>query len=104
MSVRLPQLEKLHAADPGDADVMYMLAQEYANAGDAPKALQWYDRCLERDPGYLYGYFHKAKVLEMQGDPTRAVVTLREGVSRARSAGNSKALSELSSYLEALGG
>jgi tetratricopeptide (TPR) repeat protein len=101
---RLPQLEKLHAADPRDADVMYMMAQEYMKVGDARLATSWYDKCLAADADYHYAYYHKARALELLGETPNAIETLRAGIDRADAARNGKALSELSSYLEALGG
>lgn len=101
---RLAQLEKLLAADPADADVMYMLAQEHAKAGDFAAAIGWYDRCLTASPAYHYAFFHKAKAQESLGDVGAALTTLREGRSRAMKAGDAKASSELSAYLDELEG
>ncbi|MEM1026995.1 MAG: tetratricopeptide repeat protein [Planctomycetota bacterium] len=98
MSDRLPQLEKLHAADPHDADVTYMLALEHAK-GEGPdaaaQALRWLDRTLALDPGYHYAYFQKAKLLDAQGDPEAAHATLDAGLARAQADGNTKAFGEL---------
>lgn len=101
---RLAQLEKLLAADPADADVLYMLAQEHAKAGDHAAALAWYDKCLAVSPAYHYAYFHKAKSLEAMGDIAGAVDVLRAGRSRAAHAGDAKAASELGAYLDELEG
>ena len=54
---RLDKLHKLREADPTDADVPYMIAQEVAKEGDHETAIEWYDRCIELDPNYLYAYF-----------------------------------------------
>ena len=99
---RLDQLKKLHAADPADADVMYMLAQEHAKAGDHAGAVGWYDRCLLASPAYHYAYFHKAKSQQASGDLGGALATLREGRARATKASDAKAAGELGAYLEEL--
>lgn len=99
---RLAQLEKLHAADAADADVMYMLAQEHAKAGDFAVAVSWYDRCLTADPAYVYAFFHKARALQAAGDSTAAAATVRTGLARARELGQSKAQNELASLLDEL--
>lgn len=99
---RLAQLEKLLAADPSDADVPYMIAQEHGASGRHDEAVAWYDRCLALDAGYLYAYYHKAKSLEAMGEGAAARALLRAGLARARSAGDGKAANELAAYLDEL--
>lgn len=99
---RIAQLEKLHAADPGDADVMYMMAQEHAKEARWDEAVSWYDRCLGADPAYLYAYFHKARALESGERIDEALATLRAGLAKARGAGDAKATNEIASYLDQL--
>lgn len=99
---RLAQLEKLLAADPTDADVLYMVAQEHAKAGDHGKAVEWYDRCLAASPTYHYAYFHKARSQEAMGDLAAAAGTVAAGLESATRAGDSKAQGELAGYLDQL--
>lgn len=101
---RVPQLMKLHAADPADADVLYMLAQEYARAGDRAQAQVWYDRCLSADADYLYAYFHKSRSQQADGDRTGALATARAGHARARTKGDAKATNELAGLIDELEG
>lgn len=96
---RLAQLEKLHAADPNDADVAYMLAHEHIKGGDTPAALHWFDTCLKLDPKYHYAYYHKAKALSADDRTDDALRVLNEGLARATRDGNSKAASEISQML-----
>lgn len=96
---RLEQLTRLHAADPTDADVPYMIAQEHAKAGDYGAAVEWYDRCLALDADYHYAYFHKARALESAGRAGDARNALTTGLERARAAGNTKASGEITEYL-----
>jgi len=101
---RLAKLAKLHASDPEDTDILYMLAQEHASAGDHAAAIAWYDRCLARDPLYLYAYFHKARSLEAMERSADAAQVLRTGLEHARRKGDAKAVSELAAYLDQLPG
>lgn len=101
---RLAQLQKLHEQDPSDADILYMLAQEFAKAGDTAQAVAWYDKCLATDPGYLYAYFHKARALQAADDDAGAIACLCEGLVEARRRGDAKAASEMAGFLDELGG
>jgi len=104
MSERLAKLSALLAADPTDTFVLYALAQEHAKAGDHAQAVIYYDRTLATDPAYCYAYFHKARSQQEQGDIASAVRTVREGLLAAQKSGDGKALGELSSLLDELGG
>lgn len=99
---RLAQLEKLHASDPADADIAYMIAQELAKERRYDEAVAWYDRCLALDPAYHYAHYHKARALEEAERVDEAVSTLRAGLAAARSAGDAKASNELGAYLDQL--
>lgn len=99
---RLDKLMSLFESDPADAEIPYMIAQEHARAGEHEHAVAWYDRCLAVEPGHHYAYFHKARSLDALGRLDDARECLRDGASRARSAGEAKAFSELSGYLEQL--
>lgn len=100
---RLDKLTALHADDPADADVLYMIAQEHAKLGDIESSVEWYDRCLAVDADYHYAYFHKAKVLEAAARVEEARTTLQVGLERATAAGNAKASGEIGEYLGSLG-
>ncbi len=102
MTDRLEQLQKLHAADPEDADVTYMIAMEHMKLGDATgglAVLDWLDKTLALDPGYLYAYFQKAKAQSQLGDDDTATATLKLGIEKAQQAGDAKAVNELSELL-----
>jgi tetratricopeptide (TPR) repeat protein len=98
----IAELERLLAADPGDAFLLYGLAQEHAKTGNHDKALEFFDRCLAADPCYCYAYFHKARSQERMGRVEEAAATLRAGAGAARKAGDAHALSEISAYLDEL--
>jgi len=95
MNDRLTQLCKLHEADPGDADVPYMIALEHAKAEGHATAVDWLDKTLALDPGYHYAYFQKAKMLSELGEDQDALAALDAGIARATADGHAKAVSEL---------
>src|ERR1043165_786287 len=90
----IEQLEKLLAADPRDAFVLYGLGQEHAKRGDVARAVEFYDRCLAADPGYCYAFFHKARALEVAGRKGEAAGALREGMWGGRRAEDRPGLAE----------
>jgi tetratricopeptide (TPR) repeat protein len=99
----ISQLERLLAAEPGDAFLLYALAQEQAKAGRHGEAVASYDRCLSIDADACYAYFHKARSQETLGDQAGAVLTLRTGLEAARRTGDAKAAGEISGELARLG-
>jgi tetratricopeptide (TPR) repeat protein len=103
MTDRIEQLRNLLEADPGDAFCLYSLAQEYAKAGEPQQAIAYFDRTIEADPAYCYAYYHKARVLEDQGDLGDAKRTLETGLDRAKQAGDQKAIAEIGDFLQQLG-
>jgi len=99
---RLERLHKLLAADPTDADVPYMIAQEHSSRSDNAEAIAWYDKCLAIDGDYLYAYYHKARAQQAAASLDEARATIHAGLERARAAGNEKAARELAELLELL--
>ena len=85
----------MHAADPGDADLPYMIAIEHGNAQRFDDAIAWLDKTLALDAHYHYAYFQKAKMLSELGDDDDAVAVLDEGIAKAAATNDGKALGEL---------
>jgi tetratricopeptide (TPR) repeat protein len=98
MPTRLEQLQTLHAADPNDPDVTYMIAMEHSKppTNDRATTIDWLNKTLDLDPNYLYAYFQKAKAQSEQGNNDAAKATLQLGIQKSKSALDSKAVSELS--------
>ena len=103
MPDRLAQLERLHAADPDDVDLRYMIALEHAKAGRADEAIAWLDRVLERDAHYHYAYYQKAKLLHSLGRDDEVDSVLALGISQAQGKADQKALSELQQLRQTMG-
>lgn len=99
---RLDQLRKLHAADPDDADVCYMVAQELGKAGEHAQAIEWYDKCLQADAAYCYAYFFKALAQDAIGSRPDAVETINAGLTHAHESKHPKTISELTGLHEQL--
>ncbi|MCL4743235.1 MAG: tetratricopeptide repeat protein [Phycisphaerales bacterium] len=95
----IEQLERLLAVDPGDAFVLYGLAQEWARRGDHERAVEFYRRAAAADADNAYTAFHLARSLEAIGDEDGARRTLEEGLAIARRVGDAKAASEIATYL-----
>ncbi len=96
---RIEKLLKLHAADPADADVPYMIALEHTKGEYPEDALPWLDKAIDLNPDYLYAYYQKGQLQARLGDRDAAVATLKQGLERATAAGNQKAISELTELL-----
>ena len=96
------QLLQMLQRQPDDPFLLYGLAMEYKKAGDADKALEYFDHVLRRDPNYCYAYYQRAQVHESLGDVDAARRTLRQGVEAARRSGDAHALSEIEAALTLL--
>ncbi|MEM6334807.1 MAG: hypothetical protein AAF823_15845 [Planctomycetota bacterium] len=95
MSDRLTRLMQLHAADPADAELCYMIGLEYGKAGADDDALAWLDKAIAADPAFGYAYFQKGKHLLDAGRDADAAAALDAGIAAAQAAGDGKALGEL---------
>ncbi|MEM1209316.1 MAG: hypothetical protein AAGI54_08615 [Planctomycetota bacterium] len=95
MTARMDQLLKLHAADPADAELCYMIGLEHGKTGALDDALAWLDKALAADPAFGYAYFQKGKHLMDVGRDADATAALDAGIAAARQAGDAKALGEL---------
>ena len=102
MSDRLAQLLKLHEADPADPFLTYGVAMEHVKAESFDDAVAWLDKTLERDAGYCYAYFQKAKALSALGREDDAREAVAAGIKAAKAAGDEKAFGELEELREVL--
>lgn len=102
MPDRIAQLKAMLESEPNDPFCLYGMAMEYAKMGQHQSATSWFDLAINADPTYTYAYYHKAKSQEAAGDVRGAAATLREGIERARTAGDTKAINEIGAYLDEL--
>ena len=99
---RMRQLQNMLQRQPDDPFLLYGMAMEHKKAGDAGKALEYFDHVLRRDPNYCYAYYQRAQVHELQGNVEAARRSLREGLEAARHSGDAHALSEIEAALALL--
>jgi tetratricopeptide (TPR) repeat protein len=83
----LARLEKMHAADPDNVPLGYVLAQQYRQAGQLDKAEPTYRELIERHKTRppLEAYQGLVEIYRQQKDPGKLLATLGEAVSRAAS-------------------
>lgn len=101
---RLARLQRMLEADPNDAFCLYSIGFEHAREGRHEEAIGWYERTMLADGHYHYAWFQKAKSLIALHREPEARDVLRDGLTRATSAGDAKAVSELRELLSVLGG
>lgn len=103
-SARRLQLERSLEADPGDGFLQYGLAVQCLREGDTEEGRQRL-RALIRDGAEeavaACQQLGQSHVEEEEYDEARAV--LRDGIARARAAGNTHAASEMMGLLEQVG-
>lgn len=102
MSKRLDTFDTMIAKGSTDPFVHYARAMELRSLERTDEALAAFTSVAERFPAYVPTYLMGAQVAEQLGRTQDARRFLETGVSAARAAGDSKALSELSGMLAGL--
>ena len=98
-SPRLRQLQAMLERQPDDQFLLYGVAMEHKKAGNAAKALAYFERVIARDPGYCYAYHQRGLVHESNGDLDAAKQSYREGIVAAQKKGDSHAAGEIEAAL-----
>jgi tetratricopeptide (TPR) repeat protein len=99
---RLALLERLLESGQADAFAHYGLAMEYKKLGRTDDALSVFETLRQKDEAYIPQYLMAGQMLAAAGRTADARVWLEQGIARARTAGNTHALSELEGALAAL--
>lgn len=99
---RIATLNEILSQDPTNAFARYGLAMEYANAGDAARALEEFGKLLEAHPDYAAGYFMAAQALVKNGKNDEAKAMLENGITVAQRKSDSHAASEMQGMLDEL--
>ncbi len=102
MNKRLAFLEGLVQSGKADAFARYGLALEYKKEGRVDDAVAAFEALRSVDAAYVPQYLMAGTMLSEAGRVEEARAWFESGVAAARAAGNSHALSELTSALEAL--
>jgi tetratricopeptide (TPR) repeat protein len=103
MSRRLEFLLKVTSSGSEDAFAWYGLAMEYRALARNDEAIATFEKLRARSPDYVPMYLMCAQLLETMRRPEDARSWLAAGIEAARTKGDSHAMSELQSALEALG-
>jgi tetratricopeptide (TPR) repeat protein len=103
MSRRLEFLLKVTSSGGEDPFAWYGLAMEYRALSRNEEALATFEKLRDRSPDYVPMYLMCAQLLETMTRPEDARSWLSAGIEAARTKGDSHAMSELQSALEALG-
>ena len=99
MSKRLLMLEGMVAKGSTDPFAWYALALEYSNAARLDDAVNTFTKLRELSPTYVPMYLMCGQVLVKAGRKAEGREWLEAGITTARAAGNTHALSELQSAL-----
>jgi tetratricopeptide (TPR) repeat protein len=103
MSKRLAVLEKMTAGGSTDPFAWYGLALEYKGLGRHDDAVATFERLRTIDPGYVPQYLMCGALLLELGRTAEARTWLEQGITTARTKGDTHALSELEGALAGAG-
>lgn len=96
---RFEYLNQLLQSNPNDSFVLFALAKEYEGKGEGAKAMEFYLRLKQAEPGYVGLYYHLGKLYESLEDYPMAIQTYKEGIQISRKAGDAHAAGELGEAL-----
>lgn len=99
MTERMQKLTQMLEKSPNDPFLAYGLAMEHKNAGDNPRAVEWFGRVIQLDPGYCYAYHQRGLAHEAAGDLEAARQSYRQGIEAARGKGDHHAAGEIAASL-----
>jgi predicted Zn-dependent protease len=102
MNKRLAMLESLTSGGKADAFAWYGLGMEYRRDGRREDAVRTFEHLRSQHPDYLPVYLMAGQTLVEASRSEDARAWLSAGVELARAQGNSHALGELESALDAL--
>jgi hypothetical protein len=100
---RREKIEALLAADPTDQFLRYSLAMELDNEGDHDRSLAQFAGLMADSSPYVPAFFMAAQQLARLNRIAEARAALRDGIERARAAGDAHAAGEMSEFLASLG-
>lgn len=87
---------------PNDSFLLFALGKEYASAGNAEKAISYFEKLKEIDPDYIGLYYHLAATYIQGNQIEAATQTIQLGVALADRIGDAKNKAELLQLAEAL--
>jgi len=99
---RLEKLFSFLQANPDDPFVIYAIATEYVKLNDLEKAASYYADLMKRFPDYVGTYYHFGKLYEALNRLEEAKEIYELGMTAAKNAHDTHALSELQAVYQAL--
>jgi Tfp pilus assembly protein PilF len=100
---RMQKLQSMLEKDPADPFLYFALGMEHKKAGNTAEAVAWFNKTLEKDPGYCVAYHQAALAYEDGGDIEAAKRTYGEGIAVARAKGDNHAADEMEAALSMIG-
>jgi len=97
---RLDSLMELHAQDPADTDLLFMIASEHASEGRPAEAIPWLVRYVEQGRDVGAGWALLADCHEELGDAAALRAALERGIDAALRGGHPTLAGTLRQRLE----
>ncbi|HBN8326819.1 TPA: tetratricopeptide repeat protein [Pseudomonas aeruginosa] len=95
-------LEKMLAKGVDNALLRFGLSKGYLDAGDAERAAEHLQRCVEQDPKYSAGWKLLGKARQAAGDLAGARQAWEQGLATAATHGDKQAEKEMTVFLRKL--
>ena len=92
---RIEKIIEMLSIGGKDSFLQHALALEYIKIGKDDEALAQFNDLLEREPDYVGSYYHKAKLLEKNGNIEQALVTYEKGMEVAKRLNDKHSYNEL---------
>jgi thioredoxin-like negative regulator of GroEL len=102
-SARRQQLEAMLAESPGDPELRYFLAMDYATSGEDERAAEALGRLTADSPDYVPAFVQAGQILARLGRDDEARAAFRAGIAAANRTGNAHAAGEMEAFLDSLG-
>jgi tetratricopeptide (TPR) repeat protein len=99
---RIEKLLVRLSQNPNDSFLLYALGMEYKSLGDFPKTLNYFERVIASDAGFVPVYLQKAMVHRHLGELTKCRFTLEAGLSHAIESSQLHARDKMIEMLEML--
>jgi len=95
-------LEKMLAKGVDNSLLRFGLGKSYLDAGDAARAAEHLQRCVEHDPHYSAAWKLLGKAQQTAGNPDAARSAWQQGIQAAQAKGDKQAEKEMSVFLRKL--
>jgi Tfp pilus assembly protein PilF len=95
----MTKLTAMLEKDATDPFLLFAMGMEHKKLKQTAEAVQWFNKTIERDPGYCVAYHQAALAYEDAGDVESAKRTYHEGIDVARKKGDHHAADEMAAAL-----